>query len=289
MPPVKPPTIDLLVNDTAVVYSLPQIYQRFNLVINHPRSSIADITKVITEDTGISSCILKLANSPMYGYHSNIDSISKAIMIIGTQQLRDMVLAISVLRVFKGIPEYLINMTSFWQHSITIGIVSRILATYLREPNLERFFVTGILHDVGQMILCTRTPELVQETIATSRKSGEPNYAIQRSMLGFDHGDVGGELLKRWRIPEIIAEPVACHHAPGRAKLFPMETSLIHVADVIGHAMQVGVSGESFVPPMDEYSWERLGIPVSMLSTIITQADTQLIEALAILSGDVSS
>jgi len=288
MSPVKP-SIDFLVNDAAIVYSLPQLYERFNLVINHPRSSIADITKIITEDVGLSTCVLKLANSPMYGYYSNIDSISKAVTIIGTQQLRDMVLAISVIRVFRSIPEGLINMTSFWQHSITIGIVARTLATYRRESNVERFFVSGILHDVGHLILCTRAPKLVQEMIIASRDSGEPYTTVQRSMLGFDHGDVGGELLKRWRIPAIISEPVACHHAPGRAEQFPLETSLVHVADVIGHAMQVGFSGESFIPPMDVCSWELLDIPVSMLSTIITQADAQLNEALAILSGDVSS
>jgi HD-like signal output (HDOD) protein len=288
MNPVNP-TIDFLVNDAAAVHSLPQLYERFNRVINHPRSTIADITRIITEDTGLSSCILKLANSPMFGYYTNIDSISKAVTIIGTQQLRDMALAISFIRVFKGIPEGLINMTSFWQHSITVAIVARILAIYRRESNVERFFVIGILHDVGQLILCTRAPELVQEMINASRESGEPHFAIQRSRLGFDHGEVGGELLKRWRIPEIIAEPVACHHAPERAGIYTLETSLLHVADVIGSAMQVGFSGETFVPPLDACSWERLAIPVSMLPTIITQADGQLTEALAILSGDVSS
>jgi len=282
------PTIDFLVNDAAAVHALPQLYERFNQVINHPRSSIADITRIITEDTGLSSCLLKLANSPMFGYYAKIDSISKAVTIIGTQQLRDMALAISFIRTFKGIPAGLINMTSFWQHSIAVAIVARILATCRREANVERFFVTGILHDVGQLILCTRAPQLVQETIAASRKSGEPHFAIQRSRLGFDHGEVGGELLKRWRIPEIITEAVACHHDPGRAGLYPLETSLLHVADVIGHALQVGFSGDAFVPPLDQGSWERLAIPVSMLPTIITQADAQLAEALDILSGDVS-
>jgi HD-like signal output (HDOD) protein len=287
MNPVKP-SIDSLVNDAAVVYSLPLLYERLNQAINHPRSSIADITKVITEDAGLSSRILKLANSPMYGYYSKIDSIAKAVTIIGTQQLRDMAMAIFVMGVFRGIPKDLINMTSFWQHSITCGIIARILATCRRDANVERFFLTGMLHDIGQLILCARTPELAREMIAASRESGKPLFAVQRSLLGFDHGDVGGELLKRWKIPAIITEPVACHHAPGRAELYPMETSIMHVADVIGHAMQIGFSGESFVPPLEVPSWERLDIPVSMMATIMGQADAQLTEAMEILSGDIS-
>jgi HD-like signal output (HDOD) protein len=286
MNPVKP-TIDSLVNDAAAVYSLPLLYERLNTVINHPRSSVADITKILSEDVGLSSSILKLANSPMFGYHTKIDSICNAVTIIGTQQLRDMALAVSVIGIFKGIPEDLINMTSFWQHSIAVGIVGRILATYRREANVERFFVSGILHDIGQLILCTRAPALVKETIAASRESGKPHFMIQRAWLGYDHGDVGGALLKRWRIPAIIAEPVAFHHAPERAQLYPIESSLMHVANVIGHAMQIGFSGEPFVPPLDVPSWERLAIPVRSLAKIIDHADTQLAETLDILSGDV--
>ncbi len=223
------PSLDFLVNEATVVYSLPQLYERLNQTINHPRSSIADITKVITEDSGLSSRILKLANSPMFGYYSNIDTITKAVTIIGTQQLRDMALAISVMGVFRGIPEDLINMTSFWQHSITCGIIARTLATYRREANVERFFLAGMLHDVGQLILCARVPDLVREMIAVSVKSGKPHFIVQRSVLSYDHGDVGGALLKQWKIPANIAEPVACHHAPERAELYPIEVSLMHV------------------------------------------------------------
>lgn len=279
------PTLDFLVNDAAEVYSLPILYERLVQTINHPRSSVADITKIITEDAGLSSSILKLANSPMFGYHRNNDSISKAISIIGTQQLRDMALAIFVSGVFSDIPDDLIDMTSFWQHSITCGTVARILATYRRDTNVERFFVAGILHDVGQLILCTRAPEVVRKMIVTSKTSGDPHFHLQRSQLGFDHGDVGGGLLKRWKIPAIITEPVTYHHAPERSRLYPLETSLIHVADVISHAMQVGFGGEHFVPSMDEKSWNRLDIPISMLANIIEQADTQLREVMAILSG----
>ena len=281
-------TLDFLVND-AVVYSLPLLHDRLNQAINHPRSSITDIIRIISEDAGLSSRILRLANSPMFGFHSDIDSIGKAVTIIGTRQLHDLAMAVSVMGVFKDIPEGVISMTSFWQHSITCGIIARILATYRRESNVERFFVTGMLHDIGQLILCVKVPGLVREMIVASRDSGIAYFAVQRSVLGFDHGAVGGELLKRWKITAIITEPVGCHHAPGRAELYPMETSLIHVADVIAHTMQVGFVGEPFVPPMDQRSWERLSIPISLLATIMDRADAQLGEVMAILSGDAPS
>ena len=279
------PSLDFFVNDATTVYSLPLLYDRLSQVINHPRSSIADITKIITEDAGLSSRILKLANSPLYGYYSTIDTISKAITIIGTQQLRDMTLAISVMGSFGGIPDGVLNMTSYWKHSITCGVLARILATCRREANVERFFLAGMLHDIGQLILCTKAPDLVREMITESRESGESHYAVQRATLGFDHGDIGGELLKQWKIPASITEPVACHHAPWKGELYPVETSLLHVADVISHALQIGFGGEPFVPPMEENSWERLAIPVSMLASIVERGENEVAEATAILSA----
>src|SRR5512136_560863 len=121
-------SLEWLVNETESVYSLPLIYERLTEVINHPRSSIEDITRVITEDQGLTARLLKLANSPMFGYFSKVDTINKAVTIIGTQQLRDMALAVSVMEIFTNIPKELINMKLFWQHSIACGIVARVLA-----------------------------------------------------------------------------------------------------------------------------------------------------------------
>src|SRR4051812_17254922 len=116
-------TAEWLVDRTRTVYSLPFFYEKLSEAINHPRGSVSDIVKIIIEDQGLSARILKLANSPMFGCYSNVDSITKSVTIIGTQQLRDLALASSVIKIFKGIPEDLLSMTSFWQHSISCGIV----------------------------------------------------------------------------------------------------------------------------------------------------------------------
>src|SRR5208282_6509612 len=124
--------MEWLINETDTVYSLPLIYERLTEVINHPRSSIADITMIISEDQGLTARLLKLANSPLYGFFSKIDSIGMAATIIGTQQLQALALAVSVMEVFTGIPEELVCMKSFWQHSIACGTIARALAIYSR-------------------------------------------------------------------------------------------------------------------------------------------------------------
>ena len=279
------PTFDALVNDAAVLYSLPLLYDRLNQAINHPRSSIADITLIISDDPGLSVRILKLANSPRFGYHSKIDSISAAVTIIGTQQLSDLALAVSVIDIFNGITAELFNMTSFWKHSITCAIAARSLAICRREANPERFFLLGMVHDIGQLLLCTKAPEFFRDMITESKASGQPLYELQRKEFGFDHGDVGGALLQLWRIPASISEAVTFHHAPGRSELYRTETALIHVADVIAHALQIGFSCESCIPSLHEASWERLDIPHNMLAVILKQTDEQLNDTMEILYG----
>src|SRR5512136_1813950 len=202
-------SLEWLVNETESVYSLPLIYERLTEVINHPRSSIEDITRIISEDQGLTARLLKLANSPLFGYFSRIDSIGKAATIIGTQQLQAMALAVSVMEVFTGIPENLVNMKTFWQHSIACGITARALAIYRREANVERVFASGILHDVGRLVICSSMPEVFVQLLALSRNDNSLLQKIEEELLGYTHSTVGGKLLESWSIPASITEPVA--------------------------------------------------------------------------------
>jgi HD-like signal output (HDOD) protein len=278
-------TLERLVDETSTVHSLPLFYERLNETINHPRSSIDDISKIITEDQGLTARLLRLANSPLFGCYARVDSITKAVTIIGTQQLRDLALAASVMGVFKGIPEDLLNMTSFWQHSIACGIIARSLAVYRRESNVERLFVAGMLHDVGQVVLASSRPEVSRELLEAQRDTGRFYLELERERLGFDHADLGGALLKKWKIPASIGEPVTCHHNPGCAEQFHLETALIHLADIICHAMELGQGAEWAVPPLDGAAWERLGLSAHMLGTVLKQSEPQIAETFSILSG----
>lgn len=278
-------TLEKLVDDTSTVYSLPLFYERLNETINHPRSSINDIAKIITEDQGLTARLLRLANSPMFGCYAKVDSITKAVTIIGTQPLRDLALAASVMGVFRGIPEELLNMTSFWRHSVACGIIARSLGVYRREANVERLFVAGMLHDIGHVVLAAARPEVSREILESQRDTGRFYRELELEKLGFDHAELAGGLLKKWKIPVSISEPVTFHHAPGRAEQFRLETALIHLADIICEAMEFGHGAEDGVPPLDESVWERLDMSPQIFGTVLQQAEPQIAETFAILSG----
>ena len=249
--------------------SLPFIYIKINNAINDRRSSLKDISDIISGDPSLTTRLLRLVNSAFYGFPSKIDTVSRALLAVGTNQLRDLALATSVLRLFKGIPEDLVSMESLWRHSVACGLAAKILATARRrEANVERFFTAGIIHDIGRLVIYKMMPDAAQEMILRCRVSNEPLYLVEKEVIGFDHADLGRALAQLWNLPASLEEMIACHHSPSEARLYPVEACVVHIADYIAHAMQLGDSGEQYIPPLDKKVWKLVGIPESALSFV---------------------
>ena len=261
------------------VSSLPAVFARINEAVNNPRSSMNDIEKIISEDAGLTARLLMVVNSAFFNFPQRVESIPKAISIVGTQQLRDLALAISVIRLFKGIPPDLVNIEQFWKHSIGVGIAARTLAAFRRETNVERFFVAGILHDTGRLVMYMKIPDLSREALLRSRKNNELLYVAEAEQLGFDHASVGRVLMQAWKLPFYQEEIVAFHHKPNLATRFPVEAAIVHLADILAHSMGLGSSGERYVPPLNQEAWERLALPVSVLVPSFEQIDRQFEDA----------
>jgi HD-like signal output (HDOD) protein len=278
-----------LVKAAGSISSLPMIFTRINDAVNNPRSSIADIGRVISEDPGLTARLLRIVNSAFYSFPSKIDTISRAVTIVGTQQLRDLALATSVMKVFKGIPEDLMNMEAFWCHSVGCGITARVLASHRREANLERYFVTGMLHDIGRLLLFMNLPKQARTALTRCQSSGELLYQVEYEEIGFDHATVGSTLLQAWNLPASLEEVVAFHHAPQKALRYPIETAIVHVADIIAHALELGSSGERFVPQLNPEAWERIGIPPTLLPATLEQVERQFYDSTQMILGDSKS
>jgi len=262
------------------ISSLPAVQVQLNEAINNPKKSMSDIAKIIREDAGLTARLLRIVNSAFYSFPSKVETISQAVTIVGTQQLGALSLATSVMSMFKGIPGDFVSMDSFWRHSVACGVAARTLATLRRETNTERFFVAGMLHDVGRLVLYTKIPDQSREALLHSNAEDRLLYEAELDMLGFTHAVIGGLLLQTWKLPASLEEVVMYHHNPRGAMRFPVEAALIHVADIVAHAMQYGSSGERFVPPIDEEAWDRLGLPDTILSSTIDLVERQFEDAM---------
>ncbi|HTS87526.1 MAG TPA: HDOD domain-containing protein [Gemmatimonadales bacterium] len=270
------------------VGSLPSVYLRLSAVVSDPRSSAADVGAVIAEDPGLTARLLKLVNSAMYGFPSRIETVSHAISIVGTTQLQDLALATSVIRLFANMPEDLVTMDSFWRHSVACGVTARAIATRRREANVERYFVAGLLHDIGRPIMFMRVPGEARTAVLQSRESGEPLFQVEHAIFGFDHTHVGQALLDLWKLPPSLRESVACHHHPERSQRFPVESAVVHVADVIANALQLGSSGENRVPPFVAKAWQAIGLPPSIVDDVTEEAEQHYESVVQVLAPDAA-
>jgi len=257
--------------------TLPAIFARINEAIMKPSSSSHDIADLISKDTSLSARLLKLVNSAFYGYPSRIDSLARAVSIVGTNQLNMLAFGIDVVSAFKNIPRDYISMDSFWRHSILCGILARLIAAQKNIQNTERLFLAGMLHDIGRLIVYHYAPQHAVKILEQSRETGEILYSLEAERLGGDHAEIGGLLLQVWKLPQSLEIAVRHHHAATSAR-YGLEPAILHVADVAAKALGIGTSGDSFVPPLNPDAWRQVGLSVNSLEPIVDQAERQLEE-----------
>lgn len=267
-----------LIEQSPQISSLPTIFYRINEAVEDPECSFVEIGEIISGDPSLSARLLRIVNSSFFGFPSKIETITHAVTIVGMAKLNDLALATTVVNQFRGIPENLISMKKFWFHSVATGLAARIIAVYRREPNADRYYLMGMLHDLGRLILLLNVPEQMQK-VMTRYEEGGLLHDAENEVMGADHAVVGGMLLNVWKLPEMLQEAVTYHHAPGQSPCYPAAASIVHLADIIAHGMELGTCGERHVPPLNSKAWEILDLPTNLLSSIVEQVDRQTSEA----------
>ena len=126
-----------------------------------------------------------IANSHFFSFPSHIDTVAKAITIIGTEEFRQLVLATSVIKLFSELPNELVSMETFWRHSLRCAMIARSLASHLHEPNPEHYFTSGLMHDIGYLIIYRELPELAAKTLKHSTQNREIVYIVEQEIIGF--------------------------------------------------------------------------------------------------------
>ncbi len=255
--------------------TLPMVFHKLVDVVNDPRSSALDAAEVISYDPQLSVRLLKVVNSTFYGMRMEVDSVSRAVAIIGGNQLLSLAMGLSVVSAFSGIPADMVDMEAFWRHSVACGIAARLLAGFRKAPNTERFFVSGLLHDVGRLAFFSQSPKKAREVLENARGAGRLLVDQERLDLGLDHCRLGSVLLESWKLPLSLENNVASHHDydSGQNR---QDAALLQLADALVNALELGTSGERYVPRAPCELWEVVGVPPSAIAQVADQIDLQL-------------
>jgi HD-like signal output (HDOD) protein len=228
---------DLVTRNVRLV-SLPEVCIQVQALADSPHTTATDIGEVVSKDTALTTRLLKLVNSAYFSLPRRIDTVSRAVNLIGMRELRNLTMAASAAEVFSRIPSTLIDMAAFWQHSVYCGLVARNLAQCCNVLHSERLFTAGLLHDVGRLLMLMKLPDDITNAESIRLQSKKDICEIEQELIGFDHAEVGQALLQHWNMPSNLCTSVLYHHNPGQAHDAHLESALIHIADQVTHAAQ---------------------------------------------------
>lgn len=264
--------------------SLPSIYAEITDAINNPRSSASYVAEIIGKDMSLAAKLLQMVNSAFFALPGRVDTLMRAVTIVGTNQLTTLALGISVVSLFDGIPSHLMDMRSFWRHSITCGTVARLVAGQVRNINEERYFVAGLLHDVGRLVMLMNYPDQALVAFQRAREMDCPLFEVEAEIWGMDHTEIASLLMQHWNFPGSLEKAVRFHHAPSQARS-QVEPGIVHLADIIAHTLTSTPDGSVYVPALDPEAWKVLGLSKNILAVIATQVEHQLDELMQIFIG----
>ena len=272
-----------LVKGVVRLVSLPEVCTRVNEMVDDPHATFSDIGAVISQDTALTARLLRIVNSAFYGITVRIETVSRAITIIGARELRDLMIATSAVKLFDKIPNDLIDMTTFWRHSVYCGVVARLLASRCDVLHSERLFVAGLLHDVGSLIIYHKIPDLAREALLAADRNSGVLYQAEQEVMGFDHAQVGGELMREWRMPVTLQEAVEFHHDPGKAGEAPLECAIVYIANIMTKLAEQNDEIQEYLPSVDLQAWKITRLSENVIEPMLHEASAQFAEALNLI------
>jgi len=269
-----PTTAAAFLQDVENLISLPDVCFRVNEMADDPHASAVDIAEVIGQDPNLVTQLLRIANSPYYGFPSRVDTISRAIAVIGTQDLRDLVLSASIINAFNASDNEIIDLHKYWSHSLFTGFVARQLGSRTKVKVLckERLFVAGLLHDIGQLVMSMKIPEIMRIIVHRANLHAEPFHETEKLVFGLGHAEVGGQLLSHWHLPESLQAVARYHHQPENAKEYLLEVSIVHIANAMAHLMDLPGLGTKEKIKVSPVAWESTGLNKKLVVAAVKRA-----------------
>jgi len=279
--------INDIVDNIDDLVSLPGIFVRINQMINDPACTVTQLGEVLSQDPGLTVRLLRIANSPLYGLSTEVDTATKAVTVIGLQRVRDLVLATSAVEAFEGIPNDLLTMDNFWLHSIYCGLIAKFLAAKIKLAQSESLFVAGLLHDFGHLVMFSRIPELARQALELEMEGNDDIdlYRLEQNHIGFDHAMIGGSVATHWQLPAMLVETIRYHHEPEKAKAFAKQTAIVHIANSLAVLAELNATelSETDAPAIHPYAWEITQLDNSVIAPALDDAKQKFAEMRALL------
>ncbi|HOO38243.1 MAG TPA: HDOD domain-containing protein [Deltaproteobacteria bacterium] len=245
--------------------SLPQVVQELTKMVESPDVTAKEMGRLISSDQVLSAKVLKLVNSPFYGFPGRISSISHAIILLGFNVIKGVVLSASVFDLMEK------SMVGLWEHSLGAAVVSGTISRSLGLSEPEEISTGALLHDIGKVLVRVSLNEDYEKITFLVDSKGCSFREAEQEVLGVDHGEIGSWLAEEWGLPERLSIPITFHHEPENAPKLQDRVAIVHIADSIVRAFGVGSGGDGWVGQISPQAWEYVGMDEADLSGLMNQ------------------
>ncbi len=260
-----------IIMDTKTLPTLPGVIQKLNTLSDNDKSSVQEMAKIVSSDQVLSARILRLANSPSYGFY-RVSTISNAMILLGVNVVKSLALSSSIFAIMEK------DSVGLWEHSLGVGVAANLIARKLGLPECEEIATAGLLHDIGKVIIplkCSEAEKTIQKLIYERQIF---TMEAEREIIDTDHAEVGGWLSKSWFLPDKLSEPIAFHHDVAKSENHRIKTAVVHIADVLIKASGFGNSGDCFVPSIQKIAWDALKLNEQLLAELVDEVEDKLVE-----------
>lgn len=277
-----------LVQDVNKLVSLPEVCTRIHQMLEDPRYTSKDIGHVLSQDVDLTARLLKIVNSSFYGFPARIDTINRAITVVGNSELLVLVLATSAVMTFKNIPADLMNMATFWRHSVFTGVIARLLASHCNVLHSERLFVAGLLHDIGKLVILYKLPDSARQVLEAAQNNADDadineSFEQEEKILGFNHATVGMEMLKVWNLPEGLQVAVGFHHTPRLAPSSELEAAIVYLSNILAATAEQNQDMVETLSKVDPAVLKLTGFAAEDIEPLFAEAVPRFNEALEMI------
>lgn len=260
---ISPPSLEALLQGACKLPTLPQVVTHILKSLNDDNADADSLVQQLNTDPAIVARLLAAANSSAFGLSAQVATTRQAILVLGLKTVRTITLATALIEHFSHSTSAF-DSRQLWRHSLGVATCARAIAERIR-CNPEAAFSAGLLHDIGQMLMVAVAPDSCAEVRVRMRQNDEPIIVAEQAVFGYDHATAGGALAKLWNLPDDIVAGIHGHHAPDSGDDGEMG-DLIHIAEVISHALDLGDAERNQVPEASEIALFRLGLEWSALA-----------------------
>jgi putative nucleotidyltransferase with HDIG domain len=250
---------EILVGAVDDLPTIPIVATKVLLLLDNPDVSVEEVADLMLSDQVMTARVMKLINSPVYKPTQEITSLKRALVYLGLRHVRELALTTSVISAFDGTSGAL-ELNAFWEHSFGVGMVSKIIAQKIGYQDLEKAYIAGIIHDLGEVFLSNFLREPFLEVLDYIKAHPVKLVDAEAELLGTTHCEIGLCMARKWNFPDAYCDVIAYHHSPGEATVDPILCAIVNLADLFCTVRELNYGGREWISfnLSDEEAWTIL-------------------------------